>query len=312
MQRPLHCGSLSVKDNLLRPAKCVSSLPNIAIVLSRPLLMQIKSRGCAQRHASTMREAVSTAMASPEQNRLLATLGAEVRARIFPHLELVSLPLGEVLYESGDAPSHAYFPIDSIVALQHRLASGASVEISLVGNHGLLGITSCMGGDSAPRQAVVIGEGLAYRLPTQRLKDEFNRHGELLRVLLRYTQSLMTQIAQTVVCNGHHSVDRRLCTWLLFALDRVPGNQLTVTQELIAEMLGVRRETIAEAAHQLRRLGVIEYCRGRLTVRDRRQLEQLSCECYGVVKKEADRLLPDPARTSRSKRVPLLATVASL
>lgn len=250
------------------------------------------------------------AMPSPKQNRLLAILGAEVRERIFPHLELVSLPLGAVLYKSGAAPSHAYFPIDSIVALQHVLASGASTEISLVGNQGLLGITSCMGGDSAPRQAVVISAGLAYRLPTQRLKDEFNRHGELLRVLLRYTQSLMTQVAQTVVCNRHHSVDRRLCTWLLFALDRLPGNQLTVTQELIAEMLGVRRETITEAAHELRRLGVIEYRRGHITVRDRCLLEQLSCECYGVVKKETDRLLPDPDWTSRPNRVPVLAAVA--
>jgi CRP-like cAMP-binding protein len=251
-------------------------------------------------------------MPSPVRNRILAALGAEVRERIFPDLELVSLPLGAVLYESGEASRHAYFPLDSVVALMHLLASGASTEISLVGNQGLLGITSCMGGDSAPRQAVVIGAGFAYRLPTRRLKDEFNRHGEFLRVLLRYTQSLMTQIAQTVVCNRHHTVDKRLCTWLLSALDRLPGDRLTVTQELIAEMLGVRRETVTEAANELRRRGVIEYSRGHITVLDRRQLEQLSCECYSAVKKEADRLLPDPARTSRSSRIPFLAAAVSL
>lgn len=229
---------------------------------------------------------------SPLQNHLLAALPTEVRDRLFPYLELVPLPLGKVLYESGDTLRSVYFPTDSIVSLLYVMESGASAEISVVGNEGLIGISLFMGGESTPSRAIVQSAGSAYRLLGQRLKDEFNRHGELLQLMLRYTQSLITQMAQTAVCNRHHSVDQQLCRWLLLSLDRLPGNHLTMTQELIANMLGVRREGVTDAAGKLQKLGVIEYSRGHITVLDRPQLEQLSCECYAVVKKETDRLLP--------------------
>lgn len=228
----------------------------------------------------------------PQQNHLLAALPLEVQERLFPHLELVELPLGKVLYESGDAMRHVYFPADSIVSLLYVMESGASAEISVVGKEGLIGISLFMGGESTPSRAIVQSAGSAYRLLGQRLKDEFNRHGEMLLLMLRYTQSLITQMSQTAVCNRHHSVDQQLCRWLLLSLDRLPGNQLTMTQELIANMLGVRREGVTDAAGKLQRLGVIEYSRGQITVLDRARLEKLSCECYGVVKKETDRLLP--------------------
>jgi CRP-like cAMP-binding protein len=229
---------------------------------------------------------------SPRQNHLLAALNPEVQARLFPHLELVPLPLGKVLYESGDAMRHVYFPTDSIVSLLYVMESGASAEISVVGNEGLIGVALFMGGESTPSRAIVQSAGSAYRLLGQRLKDEFNRHGDLLLLMLRYTQSLITQMAQTAVCNRHHSVDQQLCRWLLLSLDRLPTNHLTMTQELIANMLGVRREGVTEAAGKLQQHGVIEYSRGNITVLDRPKLEKLSCECYAVVKKETDRLLP--------------------
>ena len=237
----------------------------------------------------------------PQQNHLLAALPAEVQERLLPHLELVAMPLGKVLYESGDALRHVYFPTDSIISLLYVMESGASAEISVVGNEGLIGIALFMGGESTPSRAIVQSAGSAYRLLGQRLKDEFNRHGEMLLLMLRYTQSLITQMAQTAVCNRHHSVDQQLCRWLLLSLDRLPSNQLTMTQELIANMLGVRREGVTDAAGKLQKLGVIEYSRGQITVMNREKLEKLSCECYAVVKKETDRLLPytvNPANAS--------------
>ena len=229
---------------------------------------------------------------APTDNHLLAALSADVQSRLFGDLELVELPLGKVLYESGDALRHVYFPTDSIVSLLYVMESGASAEISVVGNEGLIGVALFMGGESTPSRAVVQSAGSAYRLLGQRLKDEFNRHGEMLLLMLRYTQSLITQMAQTAVCNRHHSIDQQLCRWLLLSLDRLPGNQLTMTQELIANMLGVRREGVTDAAGKLQKQGLIEYSRGQITVLDRPGLEQMSCECYAVVRKETDRLLP--------------------
>ena len=234
---------------------------------------------------------------TPQQNHLLAALPAEVQGRLLPYLELVSLPLGKALYEPGDALRHIYFPTDCIVSLLYVMENGASAEIAVVGNEGLVGVALFMGGESTPSRAVVQSAGHAYRLLAQRLKDEFNRHGEMLLLMLRYTQSLITQMSQTAVCNRHHSIDQQLCRWLLLSLDRLPGNHLVMTQELIANMLGVRREGVTDAAGKLQKLGVIEYMRGQITVLDRHRLEQLSCECYAVVKKETDRLLPYvPAR----------------
>ena len=239
---------------------------------------------------------------TPLQNYLLAALPSEVQERLFPHLELVSLTLGAVLYESGDAMRHVYFPTDSIVSLLYVMENGASAEISVVGNEGLIGVSLFMGGESTPSRAIVQSAGTAYRLLAQRLKDEFNRHGMMLQLMLRYTQSLITQMAQTAVCNRHHTVDQQLCRWLLLSMDRLPDNKLTMTQELIANMLGVRREGVTEAAGKLQKLGVIEYSRGHITVLNRPKLEKLSCECYAVVKKETDRLLtnivPMPEKTS--------------
>lgn len=230
-------------------------------------------------------------MPKPQQNHLLAALPVEVQERLFPHLEQVSLPLGKVLYESGDTMRHVYFPTDSIISLLYVMENGASAEISVVGNEGIIGIALFMGGGSTPSRAIVQSAGTAYRLSGQRIKNEFNRHGDLLLLMLRYTQSLITQMAQTAVCNRHHSVDQQLCRWLLLSLDRLPSNQLTMTQELIANMLGVRREGVTDAAGKLQKLGVIEYARGHITVLDRAKLEELSCECYAVVKRESDRLL---------------------
>jgi CRP-like cAMP-binding protein len=206
----------------------------------------------------------------------------------------VPMPLGKVLYESGDVLRHVYFPTDSIVSLLYVLADGASAEISVVGNEGLIGIALFMGGETTPSRAIVQSAGYAYRLIGQQLKEEFHRNGQLQLLLLRYTQALITQMAQTAVCNRHHSVDQQLCRWLLLSLDRLSSNQLSMTQELIANMLGVRREGVTEAAGKLHKLGVLRYARGRITVLDRPKLEQLCCECYAVVKKESDRLLPRP------------------
>ena len=228
---------------------------------------------------------------TPQQNHLLAALPVEVRDRLFPHLELVPMTLGKVMYESGDILRHVYFPTDCIISLLYVMESGASAEISVVGNEGLIGVALFMGGESTPSRAIVQSAGSAYRLLGQRIKDEFNRHGELLLLMLRYTQSLITQMAQTAVCNRHHSVDQQLCRWLLLSLDRLPSNRLTMTQELIANMLGVRREGVTDAAGKLQRQGAIEYSRGQIMVLNRPLLEELCCECYAVVKKETDRLL---------------------
>ena len=225
-------------------------------------------------------------------NYLLGALSPDERARIYPLLELTPMPLGKVLYESGDVLRHVYFPIDCIVSLLYVMEDGASAEISVVGNEGLIGVALFMGGETTPSRAIVQSAGHAYRLIGQRLKDEFHRNGELQQQLLRYTQALLTQMAQTAVCNRHHSVDQQLCRWLLLSLDRLPSNELAMTQELIANMLGVRREGVTEAAGKLQKLGVIRYARGRVTVLNRPRLEQLCCECYAVVKKETDRLLP--------------------
>src|ERR1700719_2948556 len=231
----------------------------------------------------------------PKQNHLLAAMSAAEQARLFPHLRLLPMPLGGVLYESGDVLRHVYFPTDSIISLLYVLADGASAEISVVGNEGLIGIALFMGGETTPSRAIVQSAGHAYRLIGQQLKDEFHRNGKLQLLLLRYTQALITQMAQTAVCNRHHSVDQQLCRWLLLSLDRLSVNQLTMTQELIANMLGVRREGVTEAAGKLQKLGVIEYSRGQITVLDRPKLEELCCECYAVVRKESDRLLPRAA-----------------
>jgi len=227
-------------------------------------------------------------------NHLLAALPYDVLERLLPNLEMVALPLGKVLYESGDTLRHVYFPIDCIVSLLYVMENGASAEISVVGKEGIIGIALFMGGESTPSRAIIQSGGYAYRLLARKFKEEFNRHTELLMLLLRYSQSLITQMAQTAVCNRHHSIDQQLCRWLLLSLDRLPTNRLTMTQELIANMLGVRREGVTEAAGKLQKLGVIEYSRGQITVLDRPRLEELSCECYAVVKKETDRLMPRP------------------
>jgi CRP-like cAMP-binding protein len=228
----------------------------------------------------------------PHQNHLLGALSAIERERLYPHLQLVPMPLGKVLYESGDVMRHVYFPTDSIISLLYVLEDGASAEISVVGNEGLIGVALFMGGETTPSRAIVQSAGFAYRLIGQLLKEEFHRNGGMQLLLLRYTQALLTQMAQTAVCNRHHSVDQQLCRWLLLSLDRLSSNKLSMTQELIANMLGVRREGVTDAAGKLQKLGVIQYARGRITVLDRQKLEKLCCECYAVVKKETDRLLP--------------------
>jgi len=228
---------------------------------------------------------------APSHNHLLAALPAVDLQRLVPHLEQVSLALGDVLYEPGDTLRHVYFPTDAIVSLLHVTENGSSAEIAVVGNEGLIGIALFMGGESTSSRAVVQSAGGAFRMPGQKLKNEFNRHGDLLLLMLRYTQALITQMSQTALCNRHHSIDQQLCRWLLLSLDRLHGNHLNMTQELIANMLGVRREGVTEAAGKLQRQGVIEYSRGQITVLDRARLERLSCECYLVVKTETDRLL---------------------
>jgi CRP-like cAMP-binding protein len=228
----------------------------------------------------------------PQQNHILNVLPQPERERLYPHLTLVELPLGHVLYESGDMLRHIYFPTDAIISLLYVLRDGASAEIAVVGNEGAVGVALFMGGETTTNRAIVQSGGSAYQLTGARLKEEFERHGEVLHLLLRYTQALITQMSQTAVCNRHHSVDQQLCRWLLLSLDRLPSPKLTMTQELIANMLGVRREGVTEAAGKLQKLGVITYRRGQITVLDRPRLEQLSCECYAVVKQETDRLLP--------------------
>lgn len=231
--------------------------------------------------------------AAPCRNHLLAALPANEYGRLFPHLELVQMPLGHVLYEPGILMRHVYFPTTSIVSLLCVMEDGASIEIAMVGNEGIIGIPLFMGGETTPSRAVVQSAGYAYRLKGQLLKDEFYRAGPMQYLLLRYIQALLTQTAQMAVCNRHHSLDRQLCRWLLLSLDRLPSNELVITQELIACMLGVRCEGVTEAAGKLQKAGLIKYRRGHITVLDRAGLEANACECYAVVKKEFDRLLPE-------------------
>ena len=228
----------------------------------------------------------------PRRNQLLAALPAPEWERWSSVLEPVQLPLGRVLYESGRPLTHVYFPTDAIVSLLYVMENGASAEIAVVGNEGVVGVSLFMGGETTPSRAVVQSAGSGFRLGAEAMKAEFNRAGPVLRLLLRYTQALITQMAQTAVCNRHHSLDQQLCRWLLLSLDRLQGSELRMTQELIANMLGVRREGVTEAALNLQTAGLISYSRGHITVLDRKRLEQRTCECYAVVKKEYDRLLP--------------------
>lgn len=229
---------------------------------------------------------------SPRQNHLLAALTEEEWERLVPRMELRPMPLGHVLYESGSALRHVYFPTTSIVSLLYVMEDGSSAEIAIVGNEGIVGIQLFMGGETTPSRGIVQSAGSAYRVAGAHLKDEFFRAGPLQRLLLRYTQALITQMSQTAVCNRHHSVEQQLCRWLLMSLDRLPSNELSMTQELIANMLGVRREGVTESAGKLQKLGLINYNRGHIIVIDRPALENYACECYAVVKKEFDRLLP--------------------
>jgi CRP-like cAMP-binding protein len=226
----------------------------------------------------------------PSQNLILKLLTADARTRIYPYLKLIRLSLGAALYESGHRMRQIYFPTDTMVSLVHVLETGACAEVALVGNEGAVGVSLFMGGDTTTTRAIALNTGHAYRLPVARLKREFERHEDLHRLLLRYAQSLITQLAQTAVCNRYHSVDQQLCRWLLLSLDRLGANELIMTHELIANMLGVRREGITDAAGRLQRRGIIRYKRGRITVLDRPELEKLCCECYRAVKKETDRL----------------------
>src|SRR5688572_17998712 len=230
---------------------------------------------------------------TPRNNHLLAALPEDSFQALQPFLEGVPLPLGTVVYESGGEQRYVYFPTSCIVSLLYVLADGSSAEIAVTGNEGLIGVSLFMGGETTPSRAVVQSAGHAYRLPGKILKEEFTRGDAMQHLLLRYTQALLTQMAQTAVCNRHHSLDQQLCRWLLLSLDRLAGNELVMTQELIANMLGVRREGVTEAAGNLQGVGLIRYSRGRITVLDRRGLEARTCECYAVVKKESDRLLPE-------------------
>ena len=230
---------------------------------------------------------------NPSQNHLLAALPTADFERLAPHLEPVPLPLGEVLYEPGGQLQHAYFPTTAIVSLHYVMESGASAETAGVGNEGVVGISLFMGGDTTPSSAVVQTGGHGYRLDSRHLKEEFKRGGLMQHLLLRYTQALITQVTQTAVCNRHHSVEQQLCRWLLLTLDRVSSRELVMTQELVASMLGVRREGITEAAGKLKHAGLISYRRGHISVLERAGLETRVCECYGVVKKELGRLLSD-------------------
>ncbi len=235
--------------------------------------------------------ATKSAQQSPDQNHLLAALPAEIFERIAPNLEQVAMPLGEALYESGSKLHHVYFPTTSIVSLSYVMENGASAEIAGVGNEGVVGVALFMGGDTTPSRAIVHTAGYGYRLKERLMMEEFNRAGPMMRLMLRYTQALITQMSQTAVCNRHHSMEQQMCRWLLLTLDRLPSQELIMTQELIASMLGVRREGITETAGDLQRAGLISYRRGHITVLNRAGLELRACECYNVVKKEFRRLL---------------------
>ena len=228
----------------------------------------------------------------PRQNRLLAALPDHDLQRWVEHLELVDMPLAAVLYESGETLNYVYFPTTAIVSLLYVMENGSSAEIAVAGREAIIGISLFMGGESTPSRAVVQSAGRAFRMKAEYLKEQFSKHVAVLHLLLRYTQALITQMSQTAVCNRHHSIDQQLCRWLLLSLDRLQGDRLVMTQELISNMLGVRREGVTEAALKLQVAGVIRYSRGRITVIDRPALEKLSCECYAVVKREYDRLLP--------------------
>ena len=241
---------------------------------------------------------IKSALQAPEQNQLLAALPAKIFERLSPHLELVQMPLGEVLYESGGQLQHVYFPATAIVSLHYVMENGSTAEIAGVGNEGVLGISLFMGGNTTPSRAIVQTGGYGYRLKGRLMMEEFRRSGgrragAMQNLMLRYTQALITQMSQTAVCNRHHTVEQQLCRWLLSTLDRLPTNELTMTQELIAGMLGVRREGITETAGNLQRAGLIRYRRGHITVLDRSGLLSHACECYAVVKNEYDRLLSD-------------------
>jgi CRP-like cAMP-binding protein len=251
-----------------------------------------------------MSKALSPASPTPKDNHLLAALPEETYEELLPSLERIPLPLGLAVYESGGAQGFVYFPTTAIVSLLYVLADGASAEIAVTGNEGLVGISLFMGGETTPSRAVVQSAGHGYRLRGDLLKKEFEAGGALQHLVLRYTQALITQMTQTAVCNRHHTVDQQLCRWLLLSLDRLPGDELVMTQELIANMLGVRREGVTEAAGKLQAEGLIHYSRGHITVLDRPQLEARVCECYAVVKKEYDRLLPEilsPALYARAR-----------
>lgn len=234
---------------------------------------------------------------NPRGNHLLAALPEPEWQRWLPQLERVELPLGQVLYESGGTLSHVYFPTTAIVSLLYVMENGASAEIAVVGNEGIVGISLFMGGGTTPSRGVVQSAGSAFRLNAQAIKDEFNRSGPVMHLLLRYTQALITQMAQTAVCNRHHTLEQQLCRWLLLSIDRLQGNELVMTQELIANMLGVRREGVTEGAVKVQKLGLIRYARGHIVILDRPGLEKLTCECYDVVRKEYGRLLPDKLAT---------------
>lgn len=240
-----------------------------------------------------MAKSIDNVSINREGNHLLSALPDAEWQRWLPMLEVVDMPLGQVLYESGGTMQHVYFPTTSIVSMLYVTESGASAELAVVGNEGIVGISLFMGGGSTPSRAVVQSAGAGYRLEALVMKKEFDRAGAVLHLLLRYTQALITQMAQTAVCNRHHTLDQQLCRWLLLSMDRLQGNELVMTQELIANMLGVRREGVTEGALKLQKLGLISYARGRITVLDRLGLEKRSCECYAVVRKEYDRLLPD-------------------
>jgi CRP-like cAMP-binding protein len=242
---------------------------------------------------------VATNKHLPTKNHLLAALHATDYERLIPNLESIPLPLGWVLYEADRRMQHVYFPTEGIISLLNVMENGQSAEIAITGNEGLVGVSLFMGGDSTPSRAVVQSKGHAYRLPARILKAEFERGGELQHLMLRYTQALITQMAQTAVCNRHHKLEQQLCRWLLLSLDRLPSNNVPMTQELIANMLGVRREGVTESAGILQKAGVIEYSRGKITVLDRSALEKRTCECYGVVKRETDRLFTHLADMQR-------------
>lgn len=245
----------------------------------------------------------------PDQNHILAALTPEVQKRLYPLLELVPLPLRAVLYDCGQPMHHVYFPTNAIISMQYLLENGASTAISVVGNEGLLGVSLYMGGgELTSSRSLVQSAGHAYRLPKRKVREEFDRHGELLLLMLRYTQALLTQVSQTAICNRNHQIDKQLCRWLLLSMDRLEDNRLTMTQEFIASMLGVRREGITEAALKLQRLGVLSYRRGIIEVLDRPTLEELSCECYEVVRKQTDLLLEHKPQRQVIKKPENIAT----